>query len=573
MGLTKVSYAMINGAVANVFDYGAIGDGVTDDTAAIQAAINSNPGTVYFPKGTYLVSDTLTISTNQIILEGISREWGPGASTIQAASGMNKPVIKFTVGGTLQNLSVNGSATSSETQQSLVYINNTAGVTINMVGFGSGYDLVKIDGSSFYISITNCLFWSAYNTQLNVNSATDAGVDLIISDSRFLSLPDTALAAMYFNGLGSIIASDVQISVERTKSTGAIVYFNQPALYYGGAQFTNCVIENASSANTTYSVYIKGTSGKPWNAMTFTNCLITGGEGTAIRSDYTLDLQVIGGALSSVNSNGAFYTFPYGNSKDFTFIGVNFEGDAGISPVQCGNPSTVSGSLIGCRWGGSSPMVNFSNIPNTSVEYLNVIGGYPGTAAQPVTLPSGSIETNDSYVFNTFKRNSAYNFYDPTYTGWQYNSISYGVTGTPLAQQGYVFNYKTPASNSATSAYIFWGDGTAQKTGGGSWSAISDSRLKDNVQPLSGALAKVTALQPVTYNWKIDAVGEPTVGFVAQDVEKVIPSAVGKHSPTEAEKELVDDMTYSIGWKNDMFAYLVGAIKELSAKVDELSAK
>lgn len=42
------------GAMANVKDYGAKGDGVTDDTAAVRAAVNSGLG-VYFPAGIYLV--------------------------------------------------------------------------------------------------------------------------------------------------------------------------------------------------------------------------------------------------------------------------------------------------------------------------------------------------------------------------------------------------------------------------------------------------------------------------------------------------------------------------------------
>ncbi len=68
MALTKVSYSMITGAPVNVLDFGAIGDGVADDRAAINAAfakvIDRGEGTVYFPAGTYRITEQIGNTTN-----------------------------------------------------------------------------------------------------------------------------------------------------------------------------------------------------------------------------------------------------------------------------------------------------------------------------------------------------------------------------------------------------------------------------------------------------------------------------------------------------------------------------
>lgn len=64
----------------SVKDFGAVGDGVADDTAAIQAAINAvnakGGGTLYFPQGRYKLTATITLKPGVSILGERKGEWG-----------------------------------------------------------------------------------------------------------------------------------------------------------------------------------------------------------------------------------------------------------------------------------------------------------------------------------------------------------------------------------------------------------------------------------------------------------------------------------------------------------------
>jgi polygalacturonase len=80
MALTKAHNRMISDAAVNVKDYGATGDGTTDDTTSIQAAINAvtSGGVVYFPSGTYRIARTtgtddrwgLKVTNSNVTLRG-----------------------------------------------------------------------------------------------------------------------------------------------------------------------------------------------------------------------------------------------------------------------------------------------------------------------------------------------------------------------------------------------------------------------------------------------------------------------------------------------------------------------
>lgn len=84
MSLTKATYSMVNGAPLNVVDYGAVGDGLTDDTSAIQAAVDAatanRANEVHFPVGEYVITSTITLTSGIRLI-------GQGAMGAQVAQG------------------------------------------------------------------------------------------------------------------------------------------------------------------------------------------------------------------------------------------------------------------------------------------------------------------------------------------------------------------------------------------------------------------------------------------------------------------------------------------------------
>jgi hypothetical protein len=89
---------MIDGAVFNVLDYGAIGNGLVDDTAAIQSAftaaktIPNGAGVLFFPKGTYSVTG-LDFDCSNLSVHFLGE--GPDCTIIKKRGASTAPVIKM----------------------------------------------------------------------------------------------------------------------------------------------------------------------------------------------------------------------------------------------------------------------------------------------------------------------------------------------------------------------------------------------------------------------------------------------------------------------------------------------
>lgn len=141
----------------DVRSYSAKGDGVTDDSTAVQAAItaaaSAGGGTVWFPIGTYLIGTTLTISGDNINLAGVG--WG---SVIRAKSGLNADLIKTPT--------TSGSSRKYCVIRDLQLDGNKAGQTAGHV--------VHFYGAQ-YCKIEKCLIINAFDHAVSLDGDGGAG--------------------------------------------------------------------------------------------------------------------------------------------------------------------------------------------------------------------------------------------------------------------------------------------------------------------------------------------------------------------------------------------------------------
>lgn len=164
---TKLANDQISGSVINVLDFGAVGDGVTDDTAAIKLARDSistdfntsaTGGVLHFPRGKYKISSVVEIPP-AMVLTGEARHNGTNLNAGSIIDVTHDGVgIRFirkagagttlTHNGGMQDLIVSGLGASATVAQRLVELGDSGNVDVNNGAWG-GF-------------ITRCAFNSTY---------------------------------------------------------------------------------------------------------------------------------------------------------------------------------------------------------------------------------------------------------------------------------------------------------------------------------------------------------------------------------------------------------------------------
>jgi len=141
--------------------------------------------------------------------------------------------------------------------------------------------------------------------------------------------------------------------------------------------------------------------------------------------------------------------------------------------------------------------------------------------------------TASNYALVNFATNGVQKFFfgmnadsDPNVDKMSFFDSAFSVSSAVMTFTGGNVGIGTNAPTDKLSV-----NGTASKSGGGTWAVFSDARLKRIRGPFTSGLQAVMRLQPIRYEYKPDnALGITSdgehIGFAAQDVQKVIPEAV-----------------------------------------------
>jgi hypothetical protein len=146
-----------------------------------------------------------------------------------------------------------------------------------------------------------------------------------------------------------------------------------------------------------------------------------------------------------------------------------------------------------------------------------------------------------------------------------------GINGSFTATGGLAIN---STSSTGTQYFIGFGRGgsfcgniNSPSTNTTAYATSSDYRLKDNVEPMVGALNTIAQLKPVTYKWKSD--NSDGQGFIAHELQEVVPDCVF------GEKDAVDtegNPQYQTVDTSFLVATLTAAIQEQQALITQLQA-
>jgi hypothetical protein len=378
----------------SVKDFGATGDGVTDDTAAIQAAIDSGAKKVIFPLGAYKTNALTLQSWTQLVGEtmplGVGAGDGPVRLLFNLASGValtcsDNPVIQNITFKNTAGTYNETTATLSGTTASAIKTNGNA--VIENCNFYYWYECINLAGSCYYFKSSNVEF-ARCTVGYSANTVTPYDVQIVGPISR---LTDT-----FFSGTASYLPRNVKVF------GGSIEGYSKVALYFSDISFFGTYFETQSPRSSVIAiepgannssvslfgclVYLNLTA-RFVNMSGFTGCMLSSSgnvfDGVGPASSYVFYLP------SSGTVNLAGDRFGSGHANDCRYVdSLSFAGSQNIvfPSLPAANVQAAYGGVTYLGNRGYS-MTVLTAAPTSPISGMTVLAD--GTSWDPLSRAYG----------------------------------------------------------------------------------------------------------------------------------------------------------------------------------------
>lgn len=441
--------------VVSVKDFGAVGNGVADDTSAIQAAITSlsaTGGSVYFPKGEYLVSASLAVTTPNITLYGD----GASESIIKAATatiwilryGSNADYLN------IHDLYFKGAATNGSTTQYAIgytsfstedpeyvtvrncrfaYTNNgivtgsgkywqiTGNNFDNLFGVtsGTGYGILAAENTAYCLFDSNKFSFAAnkgrHAVYMSVGCTYSIASNNIVLDCNESAFVNYALSTQS-GVIGNVITGNL------VKGGGTIATTESGGIFVGGKVSLCTVSDNTIIGFNNIGIVVldAGQSGSCTQNSVIGNRVINAGLS---------GIQVAGAKNTNVSNN---FVVSASQSSSGTYRAIDVRSVGSWGSTVCENTRIVGNNVLGAS--NRSALTINSSAPVPTGTYV------AGNSFESGATPGLPVEMNFSTVTGT------------TYV-WNATDSTYSAGGTDevirVVSRCRAINFGTVAANSS----------------------------------------------------------------------------------------------------------------------------
>lgn len=455
--------------------------------------------------------------------------------------------IAESVDVTFASADVTLTLTNSNSSQSARYLRlrctgTTAGARSLILG--SGCQIEKL-----YLVSNGCADAITVKNTSGTGIAVPSGKTMFVYNNSI----DVVDAVTHLTSL--TLASALPVASGGTGSTTAT---------FSGANITSLNATNVSSG--TLSVDRGGTGQTSYtngqlligNSATgsLSKATLTQGSGVTITNgNGTIEISATGtvSGVSSFNTRTGPVVL---NSSDVT-TALTFTPYPNTNPSNFITSSALSGyaQLNGSNsWGSSNTFSSYAYFNPSNVAGANLVVG---------------ASTAPSILWNAYIKGQAGH---PSLVLDGTNTSAGSAGGAVLVNSAtnYLFGF---FYGTLPSSYVVVGYITSNGTGV-SYGTASDYRLKENVQPLANSIGRLKQLNPINYLWKADPALGTQEGFLAHELQAVIPEAVnGQKDAVDAQGNIRPqqvDLSYVVPLLTKALQEAVSRIETLEAEVQIL---